>query len=370
MRIEVIKTYEAFSKLEDDWEAVYAADPEAQFFLSWTWLSVWLKGTPKWYVLVARLDASSPPVAFFPIRLRITTTPAGEVINEVAMAGNRAADYTGFICRPECDDTAILAFAACIRTIKWDHFHLENLLLSQKRMNRFLSFFGPDNFQLKSIRITNKNQDVDNYKCPYVTLPACWDTYLNDSLGTNTRQKVRRFLKKVDGSGELRISCATASTIDRDLDCLLHLWTQNWGHRKQPAELERIQRTHKEILMQCFDAGVLFVPVIWQGEAPVGALAVLVDNEKKSLLFYIGGRDAAQKNPPPGFILHAYSLRFAINNGFRIYDFLRGNEPYKYLFASEERQIRHIVVSARSAQPSAANAPVADAQSTPAHQPA
>ena len=52
MRIEAIKTYEAFGKLKDDWEAV------------------------------------------------------------VAMAGNCVADYTGFICRPECDDKVIPAFAA------------------------------------------------------------------------------------------------------------------------------------------------------------------------------------------------------------------------------------------------------------------
>jgi CelD/BcsL family acetyltransferase involved in cellulose biosynthesis len=85
-----------------------------------------------------------------------------------------------------------------------------------------------------------------------------------------------------------------------------------------------------------------------KGAIPIGALAILIDKEKKSLLFYIAGRDEALSNPPPGFVLHAYSIRYAISNGFTTYDFLRGNKSYKYLFGAEERRIRHIVVRAKN----------------------
>jgi CelD/BcsL family acetyltransferase involved in cellulose biosynthesis len=70
-------------------------------------------------------------------------------------------------------------------------------------------------------------------------------------------------------------------------------------------------------------------------------------HQRKSLLFFMGGRDETFVNPPPGFVLHAYSIRHAIENGFETYDFLRGNEPYKYAFGAEERRIRTIVVSTR-----------------------
>ena len=38
-------------------------------------------------------------------------------------------------------------------------------------------------------------------------------------------------------------------------------------------------------------------------------------------------------------MLHGYCIRKAISEGFRAYDFLRGNEPYKYMFGVKERQI-------------------------------
>jgi tetratricopeptide (TPR) repeat protein len=62
----------------------------------------------------------------------------------------------------------------------------------------------------------------------------------------------------------------------------------------------------------------------------------------------MAGRDETFDGPPPGLVLHAYSIRHAISNGFTTYDFLRGNEPYKYSFGARERRIRCVRVSTRS----------------------
>ena len=49
MHIDIIETLPSLAKLEDNWNAVYDADPEAQVFLSWKWLSGWLE-TGRWYL--------------------------------------------------------------------------------------------------------------------------------------------------------------------------------------------------------------------------------------------------------------------------------------------------------------------------------
>jgi tetratricopeptide (TPR) repeat protein len=38
---------------------------------------------------------------------------------------------------------------------------------------------------------------------------------------------------------------------------------------------------------------------------------------------------------PAGYLLHAFSIRHAIAQGFTTYEFLKGNEPYKYLFGPQ-----------------------------------
>jgi len=80
--------------------------------------------------------------------------------------------------------------------------------------------------------------------------------------------------------------------------------------------------------------------VLWKADQPLGALASFVDVQKKAFLFYLGARDESFNSPPPGFVLHAYSIRHAIRNGIKTYDFLRGNEPYKYSFAPQEYVIK------------------------------
>src|SRR3989304_5518084 len=39
----------------------------------------------------------------------------------------------------------------------------------------------------------------------------------------------------------------------------------------------------------------------------------------------------------PGKALHLEAMKYLRANGIRVYDFLRGDEPYKYAFGAEDR---------------------------------
>jgi CelD/BcsL family acetyltransferase involved in cellulose biosynthesis len=74
----------------------------------------------------------------------------------------------------------------------------------------------------------------------------------------------------------------------------------------------------------------------------------LIDERKAVMHFCIVGRDESFNDPSPGLVLHAHSIRMAIARGIRTYDFMRGNEPYKYSFGACDRQVRPIVVTHHS----------------------
>lgn len=350
MHVEIINNIQDFEKMKTSWDAVYDADPEAQFFVSWVWLSGWLRGAQNWFILSAKQnsDPSSPPVAFFPLRFRMTKTKNGETRKEIAMACNRSADYTGFLCVPRFRNEAIASFAKFLRKLSWDDLHLENLLSSNERTHLLLRNFVSKEFEIKQRKIVNVKGEVDNYICPFVDLPDDWECYLN-TLGSNTRAKIRRFLRKIDDSGEFNITHAELSTFEEHINIVLRLWAERWAERKGD-NLNGIVNIQRVMLLHCAKNGRLFLPILWQNGAPIGALASLIDPKKRSLLFFIGARDTTVKNPPPAFVLHAHSIRYAIKNGFRTYDFLRGNEPYKYLFGAREREIRYIIVTRRGQQ--------------------
>ena len=68
MRVDVIDTMPGLIQAKDNWEMVYRADPEAQYFLCWTWIATWFESLSEgsWLVLAAKADhGSGDYVAFF-----------------------------------------------------------------------------------------------------------------------------------------------------------------------------------------------------------------------------------------------------------------------------------------------------------------
>ena len=89
VHIDIIETLPSLAKLEDNWNAVYDADDEAQIFLSWQWLSGWLSSIQgPWFILAAKAGeaADLPYVAFFPLRLQ-TTIEKSDVVQRHADGG-------------------------------------------------------------------------------------------------------------------------------------------------------------------------------------------------------------------------------------------------------------------------------------------
>ena len=47
----------------------------------------------------------------------------------------------------------------------------------------------------------------------------------------------------------------------------------------------------------------------------------------------------------PGIVLLAYNIRHAIEQGYAYYDFLRGDEPYKYRMGGRDTAVMNIRAS-------------------------
>jgi tetratricopeptide (TPR) repeat protein len=217
VHIDIIETSPSLAKLEDNWNAVYDADDEAQIFLSWKWLSGWLSAIPgPWFILAAkeRDAADQPYVAFFPLRLQ-TTIEKSDVFSNMRMAGNFGADYTGIICKPEAEHKVIPAFARAIRQMNWARLHLDNVRISERRWRLLTACFPKASFHSTKVDKIIKTDGIDNSLCPYATLPNDWDAYL-DALSTNTRQKIRRLLKQIEASSASRSGIHHPAAIDLD----------------------------------------------------------------------------------------------------------------------------------------------------------
>ncbi|WHA43204.1 GNAT family N-acetyltransferase [Agrobacterium larrymoorei] len=340
MHIDVIDSWSGFDAIRANWDQVFLDDPFAQHFLSWTWLKAYLSRRGRWFILALRERAEgSPYVAFFP--LRVVTQhdkKTGRFFDEIIMAGNFAADYTGFITLPKYEDRAVEGFCAFLKQQRWTHLKLDYLSGPPGRRDAMVRALQGPLVMFRDNTPKSPN-NINNCVCPVVELPSNFDDYLETHMSSQTRQKLRRFLRKVESDDSYRITFATAETIDRDMDILFDLWRVKWTPFKGKERTEKLISATREMLMDSFADGNLDVPVLWHGNQPLGALANIVDRQKSTILFYITGRDENWKTPSPGLILHGYCIRRAIAMGFTHYDFLRGNEPYKYMFGPVDRPI-------------------------------
>ena len=353
MQIDIIDDFETLKKIRENWNYLYTADPQAHFFLSWVWLSQWLTmvndGLP--LILAAKPDdCDSSYVALFPLNIGIETKDRGSFGTKICMAGNSMADYTGLICLPGYEEEVIPAFAHYIQQhLVWSSFQVKNILEADQRMSLFLKSLSRDRFEFSQRRIQNQGEDTDNYIAPYVLLTDDWDCYLQNYISSNTRAKIRRFLRKIDNSDEFSITQVNANNLESHIGILLKFWESKWRDKKGD-KCDVIMGYLRVMLRHCYEHNCLYLPVLWRGDRPLGAIANFVDVERKSMLVYIQGRDRTFKKLPPGRILHADAIRYAIQHGFKVYDFLRGNEDYKYSFGAQDRRIIHIEVRDKNCQ--------------------
>ncbi|MFT5895877.1 MAG: hypothetical protein ACI8VW_002752 [bacterium] len=350
MKINVIDSYADFKALEDNWNSVYVTDPFAQFFMSWTWFSRIFEEYPsEWRVLAAKSPTDPGSyVGFFPINLKtIWSERKNQFRNELHLAGTLFwSQYTGFVCDPEWDEIAIPSFAEKIQELYWSRLSLKYIYASDSRISQFTSAFNKEHFKTtQHERWINKGQ-TNNLICPYIELPDDYDTYLQSYLSTNTRQKIRRYTRKIEASDEFYFTTSSADTVARDVDILIGFWLDKWSESKGDKSAG-LARKFRRILNHGFNADSLHLPILWHGNTPLAAIANFVDWEKRSVFFFVTGRDEQREEKWIGLMLNAHCIRWAIENRMEIYDFCHGNEAYKYSYGAKDRLLKHIVVSHR-----------------------
>ena len=350
MRIDTVSTHAEFDDLRANWESVYSVDPEAQFFLSWIWLSQLFARRPrKWRVLATAAAAGdSNYVAFLPLRLKTRFSKSRQrKVPEIYMAGNFWADYTGLICHPDHEEDAIPALARHLRDeMSWERLHLENICASDRRLDLFKSQFPAAEFRTTYRNRTSKTDGINLLVCPTLALPATFDEYLQQRISANTRQKIRRFMRQIDAADDLRIVESVPATRERDIDVLTQFWQRRWAERKGDQVEVMAQKYHR-ILEQGLEAGIMHMSLLLDHDRPVALNASFVDREKRCMLFYVTARDMAWRRLPAGLVLHAYNIRWAIEQGMQEYHLLRGDEQYKHSLGGTDRSIACVRIERR-----------------------
>ena len=179
----------------------------------------------------------------------------------------------------------------------------------------------------------------------YVPLTGDFETYLA-GIDKKQRHEIRRKIRRAEESPQdVRWYIVDdEATLDSEAESCCHLMAQDPAKQEFLTQTMRTQM--KTMIHAAFKAGWLqlaFLEV--DGKKAAGYLNFDYGNR---IWVYNSGLDFEFRELSPGWVLLGYLLQWANENGRSEFDFMRGDEDYKYKFGGIKRDVMRVQVIKKS----------------------
>jgi CelD/BcsL family acetyltransferase involved in cellulose biosynthesis len=172
--------------------------------------------------------------------------------------------------------------------------------------------------------------------CPIIPLPATFDAYL-ESMGSKQRHEAQRKLRRAEGADATLRLITAADDLVKEVDNFLELLQKSTYEKREWLTAERRAFFH-DIARAAMDAGIL--QLLFMEVDGRRAAALFNFDYNNHIWVYNSGLDPALAgNLSLGVVITAKAIELAIGNGRGTFDFLRGNETYKYRFGAQDTTI-------------------------------
>lgn len=176
---------------------------------------------------------------------------------------------------------------------------------------------------------------------PFIQLPVSWDDYLL-SIDKKQRHEIRRKLRRAEENADIHWYLVDEeSDLDASITAFLALMAKD---PEKSTFLSDQMMEHMQLVMRwAFKAGILQLSFLEIHQEK--AAGYFCFNFENRILVYNSGFDPKFGEYSPGWILLADLLKWAIENHIGEFDFMRGNEDYKYRFGARDRFIKCAIIN-------------------------
>jgi CelD/BcsL family acetyltransferase involved in cellulose biosynthesis len=170
---------------------------------------------------------------------------------------------------------------------------------------------------------------------PRIQLNGDFEEYLS-RVEKKQRHEIRRKTRRAEESGRgVRWTISDMRDVESEIDSFIHLMGQDPNKASFLKEPMRAQM--REIIRAAHENGWLWLAFLEaDGQRIAAALNFDYDNK---LWGYNAGVDRAFMDLSPGWVLLAYILQWCCENRRAEFDFMRGDEEYKYRFGAVNQYV-------------------------------
>jgi CelD/BcsL family acetyltransferase involved in cellulose biosynthesis len=178
--------------------------------------------------------------------------------------------------------------------------------------------------------------------CPVIELPDTFDEYLA-ALDKKQRHEVRRKLRRAAGADVVYEIVDQEDDLEKAVDDFLSLLERSTPEKGAWLNVERRAVFHEVAAAACADGYLQLMFVTVDGER---AAALFNFAYGKRIWVYNSGLDPDSYGwLSAGVVLTAHAIEQAIEDNYDVFDFLRGDEEYKYRFGATDTEIFRISLS-------------------------
>jgi CelD/BcsL family acetyltransferase involved in cellulose biosynthesis len=332
MRTEVYTTPEAFDRLAGEWNALLKRSASDTLFLTNEWQKTWWRELGEGELRILAMYESDALVGIAP--LFFAANPLGSP--EVALVGcKEVSDYLDFIFargREVACFRAVVDFLKSTDAPAWHTLALCNIIETSPTLSTFAEMLNAEGWHARVLF-----EDV----CPVVALPDTFEAYLA-MLEGKERRELQRKLRRA--SEDVTITFATdATSLARDVDDFIALMKAS-APSKAAFMTPRMARFFHAAARAMFEVGRLQLAFLEVEGVRAAAYMNFVYGD--AVLVYNSGLDPEKyAYLSPGQVLIARLIEKAIQDGRRLFDFLQGDEEYKYKLGG--RDVKLYTLSAR-----------------------
>jgi CelD/BcsL family acetyltransferase involved in cellulose biosynthesis len=331
MHLNIITNVDQFEALADEWNHLLNHSASHVPFLRHEYMRAWWStlGGGEWsqgeLCLVTARGEDGNLIGIAP--LFSTRNREGESAL-MLMGSIEISDYLDFIYRPEnlpAFVDALLPRLAESDLPAWQVLDLYNILDHSPTIKLLPAVAERLGWNYREERLQH---------CPYIPLPGDWETYLA-SIDKKQRHEIRRKIRRAE-SAEVPVRWYIVddeAKLDAEIDAFLHLMGQD---EEKQAFLTDLMRTQmRAVVNAAFREN--WLQLAFLEIDGVKAAGYLNFDYGDHIWVYNSGLDYDFGYYSPGWVLLGYLLEWANVNKRQAFDFMRGDEDYKYRFGGVDR---------------------------------
>jgi CelD/BcsL family acetyltransferase involved in cellulose biosynthesis len=333
VRTQVYTDTAGFAVLREEWNPLLHNSASDTIFLTWEYQSTWWEhlGEGELYLIAARDNSHLSGIA----PLYLTTSSDG--LKTLSIVGCRdVSDYLDLIAASGQEERvygALLDWLESDEAPIWDLADLCNIPAGSPTHSLLAEMAVARGYQVQT--------DLEDI-CPVISLPSSWDEYLN-SLDGKQRREIRRKMRRAERGGQVNwyiVNQGHDLTPEMEAFIELHEKSDVDKDKFMDAQMKGFFYAAAQVLQEAGWLQLAFMEV--DGEK---AAAMLNFDYRDSILVYNSGYDP-QKYAwlSPGIVLLSYCVQWAIELGRAKFDFLRGDEEYKYRFGAQPTEVYRLLI--------------------------